>query len=159
MQLTSVIELSKAGWSPFLVCDYDQAKDFIAKKGSRILMKGPDGKTVHRALQLRKDGYAVIMLSKAILKSWQLEPGMQVRVSISKDDSEFGMAFPEEFQVVLEQDPEADAAFRSRKPGKQRGVLHFIDSGKTEETRIKRALDMAERLKNNALHGEENAPD
>lgn len=157
MELKSAIELSEGGYSPFLVCDYDLAKAFIEAHGSRIIIQGPDGKVIHRALQMRKDGYAVIMLSKAVLKSWKLEPGMEVKFSMQKDESEFGMAFPEEFQIVLDQDPEANSAFRERKPGKQRGVLHYIDSGKTEATRIKRALEMAEKLKNKALYGEENA--
>lgn len=158
MQIHSTIEVSKGGYSPFLVCDYDKAAAFIAKHGSRVLLIGPDGKTIHRALQLRKDGYAILMLSKAVLKGWKMEVGMKVEVLLKPDTSEFGMAFPEEFQIVLEQDPDADAAFRRRKPGTQRNVLYYIDSAKTEETRIKRALEMAERLKTNALHGEENAP-
>lgn len=158
LPIHSTIEVSAGGYSPFLVCDYDQAKAFIGQHGKRVLLIGPDGKTLHRALQLRKDGYAVLMLSKAVLKSWRLEVGMEVRVMLKPDTSEFGMAFPEEFQIVLEQDPDADAAFRRRKPGVQRNVLYYIHSAKSEETRIKRALEMAERLKHNALHGEENAP-
>ncbi len=156
MILKSYIESEPNGYAPQIFCTYDQAKDFIENHSSRVIIIGPDGKKLHRALQLRKDGYALIMLSRAVLKSWRCEIGDFVEVEMLPDTSEFGMAFPEEFQVVLDQDPEADKAFRARKPGKQRGVLHYIDSGKTEATRIKRSLEMAERLKNNALYGEEN---
>lgn len=141
---------------PILLLPHDQSSTFIETNGNRVIVKGPDQKPIHRALQLRKDGYALIMLNRQVLKAWGYLPGDSVEISITKDDSEFGMAFPEEFQVVLDQDPEANEAFRSRTPGKQRGVLHYIDSGKSEATRIKRSLEMAERLKNNALYGEEN---
>lgn len=156
MILKSYIESEPNGYAPQIFCEYDIAKDFIENHSKRVVIIGPDKKPLHRALQVRKDGYALIMLSRAVLKSWRYEIGDLVEVELLPDTSEFGMAFPEEFQIVLEQDPEATEAFRSRKPGKQRGVLHYIDSGKTETTRIKRALEMADRLKNNALYGEEN---
>ncbi len=142
---------------PIFLLPHDQSEAFIKENGKRVIVRGPDGKAIHRALQLRKDGYALVMINKEVLKAWHYLPGDKVKVSITKDDSEFGMAFPEEFKVVLDQDPEANQAFRARTPGKQRGVLHYIDSGKSESTRIKRALEIAEKLKNKALYGEENA--
>lgn len=141
---------------PILILDYDTIEKFIKANGKRVILRGPDQKAVHRALQLRKDGYAMIMVNQQVLKSWGYQNGDLIEISIEKDESEFGMAFPEEFAIVLEQDPEAEKAFRERLPGKQRGVLHYIDSGKSEATRIKRALEMAEKLKNNSLYGEEN---
>jgi len=154
MQLKSYIEAAPNGYGPHLICDYDQAKAFIEENSSRIIIVGPDGKDLHRALQMRKDGYAVILLSREVLKAWRCEIGDIVRVEIKADTSKYGMAFPEEFEIVLEQDPEAKAEFEARKPGKQRGVLHYIDSAKSEEARIKRALEIAEKLKNHTLYGE-----
>ena len=157
LQFTTEVEYTGRNFAgPIILLPHHESEAFIKEHGKRIILRGPDAKPVHRALQLRKDGYALVMVNQQILKSWGYQPGEMVEVSIEKDESEFGMAFPEEFQVVLEQDPEANEAFRARKPGKQRGILHHIDSGKTEETRIKRALEMAERLKTNSLYGEEN---
>lgn len=156
-KINTEVEFTGAQYSgPILLLPYDKSAVFIKKHGKRVILTGPDQKPLHRAIQLRKDGYAFIMLNQQVLKAWQYLPGDAVTVDIREDDSEFGMAFPEEFQVTLDQDPEAKAAFLERSPGKQRGVLHYIDSGKSEATRIKRALEMADRLKNKALHGEEN---
>lgn len=157
LQFTTEVEYTGRNFAgPIILLPYDESQAFIEAYGKRIILRGPDAKPIHRALQLRKDGYALVMVNQQVLKAWGYHPGDVVQVTIEKDESEFGMAFPEEFQVVLEQDPEAEEAFRARKPGKQRGVLHYIDSGKSEETRIKRALEMAERLKTNSLYGEEN---
>lgn len=155
MEIKSYIESAPRGYAPYLVCDYDRAKAFIDKHSKRVIMTGPDGEDLHRALQLRKDGYALIMLSKAVLKSWKKEVGDLVTVKIRPDDTEFGMPMPEEFKVTLEMDPEAAEAFNALNPGRKRGLLHYAGSPKTEASRIKRALELAEKLRTGTLHGGE----
>ncbi|QNR25016.1 YdeI/OmpD-associated family protein [Croceimicrobium hydrocarbonivorans] len=145
--------IKNTGGIPFVICDYDAALKFIEQHSKRVLIYGPDQKAIHRALQLRKDGYALIALSKAILKSWKLEVGDLVQIKVEPDTSEFGMSFPEEFKIVLEQDPEAAEVFERLKPGRQRGVLHYVSQPKGEESRIKRALEMAEKMRTGTLHG------
>ncbi|WP_421754831.1 YdeI/OmpD-associated family protein [Croceimicrobium sp.] len=145
--------IENTGGIPFVICDYDAAQKFIEQHSKRVLIYGPDQKAIHRALQLRKDGYALIALSKAILKSWKLEVGDLVQIKVEPDTSEFGMSFPEEFKIVLEQDPEAAEVFERLKPGRQRGVLHYVSQPKGEESRIKRALEMAEKMRTGTLHG------
>tara|TARA_B100001115_G_scaffold184631_1_gene187963 strand:- start:345 stop:809 length:465 start_codon:yes stop_codon:yes gene_type:complete len=145
--------IENTGGIPFVICDYDVAQKFIEQHSKRVLIYGPDQKAIHRALQLRKDGYALIALSKAILKGWKMEVGDLVQIRVEPDTSEFGMSFPEEFKIVLEQDPEAAAVFERLKPGRQRGVLHYVSQPKGEESRIKRALEMAEKMRTGTLHG------
>lgn len=155
MIIESFIEGKPDGAGAHLVADYDQSKTFIAENGRRIIFEGPDGKVLHRALQLRKDGYAIIGLSKAVLKAWKMQVGEKVKIEILKDESKYGMPFPEEFEVTLEQDPEAAAAFEALSDGRKRGLLHYADSAKSEASRIKRALELAEKLRNGTLHGDQ----
>ncbi len=153
MIIKSYIESAPRGYAPYLVCDYDQAKAFIDEHSKRVIMKGPDGEDLHRALQLRKDGYALIMLSKAVLKAWKLQVGDMVEVEIRPDLTKYGMPMPEEFEIVLEQDPDAAEAFEALNDGRKRGLLYYAGQPKSEASRIKRALELAEKLRTGTLHG------
>jgi uncharacterized protein YdeI (YjbR/CyaY-like superfamily) len=153
MTIESFIESAPNGYGPHVVIDYDAAKAFIALHKNRVIVYGPDNVGLHRALQLRKDGYALIMLSKEVLKMWRSEIGDLVNLRIEPDTSEYGMAFPEEFKIVLEQDLEAAAAFTDLNPGRKRGLLYYAASAKTEQTRIKRALELAKKLRTGTLYG------
>lgn len=153
MKIESFIESAPKGYAPFIVCDYDAAKAFIEAHSRRVIMRGPDQEDLHRALQLRKDGYALIMLSKAVLKAWKCEVGDKVTVEIRPDTTKYGMPMPEEFEIVLEQDPEAAEAFEALNDGRKRGLLYYAGGAKSEASRIKRALELAEKLRTGTLHG------
>ena len=56
---------------------------------------------------------------------------------------------PEEMEVLLAQDEEADRYFHQLTPGKQRSLLHIIGKPKTEATRLKKAIVITEYLKTN----------
>lgn len=99
------------------------------------------------ALHARKGGERYIMLSKRVRKEYEIDPELTLKVQLSEDDSEFGYPVPEEWQAILDFDEEAAVIFKNLSPGKQRSVLHMVSSAKREETRITRALRIAENLK------------
>ena len=99
------------------------------------------------ALHGRKGGGHYIMLSKRVRKEYEIDPELTLKVQLSEDDSEFGYPVPEEWQAILDFDEEAAVIFKNLSPGKQRSVLHMVSSAKREETRITRALKIAENLK------------
>lgn len=151
------IRQSEKGMGYFLEVDYDAALAFLKNNSSRILLDFDAGEKYHRALQKRKDGYAMITLSKQLLKDIKAEPGQKVKFNIVPDKSKYGMAFPEEFEELLAQDLEAKTAFEKLTPGRQRGVLHYVASGKSIDTRIKRSIEIAEKAKTERLYGQRNA--
>jgi hypothetical protein len=142
----------KSVFSAYLEVDHESAQAFIATEGKRILLQFKQGSSYHRALQLRKDGYALVALSKAVLKNQGFEIGDKVWFSLSKDDSEYGMPFSLFFKEVLSQDKAANIEFEKLTIGRQRGLLHYIDSAKTEETELKRSVEIAEKLKTDGLY-------
>lgn len=99
------------------------------------------------ALHARKGGDRYIMLSKRIRSEYEIDPEVILKVQLAEDESEFGYPVPEEWQAILDFDEEAAVIFRNLSPGKQRSVLHMVSSAKREETRITRALKIAENLK------------
>jgi hypothetical protein len=142
---------SDRSYSHYLEIDLAEAEAFLKKHNKRILLHLPNGKIYHRALQKRKDGYALVVLSKTLLKELEAHPNDLIRYTITPDESEYGMIFPEEFAEVLAQEPEAKKLFEALNPGKKRGLLHYIDGGKSIDARIKKALEVAGKLLSNSL--------
>ena len=58
----------------------------------------------------------------------------------------------EELTEVLAQEPEAAARFYAMTPGRQRSLAHYVLSAKRVDTRIKRALELAYKIKTNTLN-------
>ncbi len=56
---------------------------------------------------------------------------------------------PEEFREVLNQDAEGDRLFRALTPGRQRTLLHQINSAKDIDRRIHIGLVIVQHLKDN----------
>lgn len=139
------------GYSPYLELDLDQAKSFLAAYGQRVLLSFKGGGPYHRALQKRKDGYALILLSKAVLKEIGAQVGDLIEFTIAPDRSAYGMPMAEEFAEALALDPEGKKGFAALSPGRKRGLLHYVDSGKSTDTRIKRAWEVLEKIKTGTL--------
>lgn len=74
---------------------------------------------------------------------------MAVRVKLRKDESEFGLPMPEEFREVLQQDAAGRKFFDALTRGKQRTLLYLVNTAKSPEKRIARALTIVTHLKNN----------
>ena len=89
----------------------------------------------------------MILVNKERQKKLGLKEGMTVEVGLRKDDSEYGTPFPEELQEVFAQDDGAKAYFDALTAGKKRSLLHLVSSVKNVDTRIERALMIAQRLR------------
>ncbi|MEZ4918480.1 MAG: YdeI/OmpD-associated family protein [Saprospiraceae bacterium] len=92
------------------------------------------------------DGRYVISVNKKIQNSLKLKEGSRVEVLLKKDTSEFGLPMPEEFEELLNQEPEAKAYFDALTPGKKRTLLYAIAQPKRSEGRMIRALAVADHL-------------
>ena len=89
----------------------------------------------------------MILVNKDRQKKLGLKEGMSVEVGLRKDESEYGMPFPEELQEVFAQDDVAKAYFDGLTAGKKRSLLHLVNNVKNVDTRIERALMIAQRLR------------
>ncbi len=116
------------------------------EKNSRVLLHLGD-KAYHRALQLSRNGYNLIVLNRKMAKDHGIRVGAELEIVLEEDQSEFGMGFPEEFAEVLEQDPEGKDLFHRLSPGLQRGFLYYISSAKGVQTRVNRSLHVMTRLR------------
>ena len=94
---------------------------------------------------VNQTGY--ISVKGKILKDLDIHRDDEVSVSLSEDDSEYGLEFPEELKEVLHQDPEAEARFSKLPMGKRRYIIYYISQVKSSQKRIERSWTLMNNLK------------
>lgn len=122
------------------------SQQFITGKGSaRILCSIGQLPEFPCALIPRHERH-VIIASKKLIKEHNLQLEVPFSISIRTDPGN-GLELPEEFTEVLAQDEFAFQAYEALNDGGKRGYIYYIRQGKSIDTRIKRSLEIAEKLK------------
>lgn len=125
---------------------------FKEGKGAvRILCSVNGGEEFPCALNPRQGGY-VIISSKQLIKKHKLAPHVPFNVRVRSDVHD-GLQLPEELLEVMIQDERFSYEFEKLLPGRKRGLIYYIRSAKTVDTRIKRSLEIAEKVKTGTLYG------
>jgi uncharacterized protein YdeI (YjbR/CyaY-like superfamily) len=123
-------------------------KGTLLKDPAGILVKA--GQNQQSALQVRFSAVEEITALEPILKDYIREAvevektGLQVEL---KETSAYPV--PEEFQQILNGDPELKTAFEALAPGRQRGYLLYFSQAKQSKTRAARV----ERYRQQILDG------
>jgi hypothetical protein len=126
------------------------ANQLMDSKSRRVLCT-LDGSEEHQCAILHHgDGAYVITVNKKWRDALGLAFGMEVRVGLKKDQSEYGLPVPEELAELFHQDEKGNALFHALTRGKQRALLHIVGSVKSSEKRLLRALAVVEHLKANS---------
>ncbi len=127
----------------------DIAGQFIHGKGSvRILCSIGNKPEFHCALIPRHERH-VIIASLQLIKKHKLVQGVPFTITIRIDPGN-GLELPEELSEVLAQDEFAFNAYMALSDGGKRGYIYYIRQAKSIDTRIKRSLEIAEKLKQRA---------
>lgn len=150
MEFTSTIELSsnKLWGAHFGVPDVI-ARQFIEGDDRRVVCTLNEQVEYQCALLPHGEGSFVISVNKKIRDTLGLKPGSSVRVSLRKDESEYGLPMPEELEELLRQDEEGNRLFHALTPGKLRTLLYIVGHVKTSDKRLARSLTIVEHLKKN----------
>ena len=135
----------------------DVASKFKAA-GVRRLIAVINGHTCKRALQNHADGGSFLIVGGDLLKTCGLKLRSTATVSLTPDPEPDALDMPEAFALVLEQDDEARARWETFPVGRQRSLLHYISSAKQEATQIKRAWELAEKIRMHTLYGDKSRP-
>ena len=136
-------------WWFILIIPNKEAKKFIPKGTStgRALCSLNKNEAFQAAIMPKGDGSYFININKERRKSYGIDKGDEVHVVLSEDFSKYGLPMPEEFQEILNQDPEGDKFFHSLTPGKQRSLLHIIGKPKSVDLRIHKGFVILNYLK------------
>lgn len=121
---------------------------YFLEAGKKRMVCVLNGKhRLHCAINSRGEAGHYIMLSKRTREAFGLVRDDVLEVVLEADESEYGMPVPIEWEEVLLFDEHAAGIFEQLTPGRKRSILHLVASAKREETRINRALKIADNLK------------
>jgi hypothetical protein len=81
-----------------------------------------------------------IIINQDERRKLRIALGDMIEVQMQKDRSEYGMPLPEEFEVVMENDPSGKAYFHELTPGKQRSLIYLVLKVKNTDSRISKSL-------------------
>ncbi len=126
----------------------------LRNAGHRRLVGTLNGVPI-RLAQHTIEGQPGLLLSRQTLRAARARPGDTLQAVLQPDPTPDAIELGEEFAEVLLQDEAAAARFHSLTLGRQRGLAHYATSAKTPETRLKRALELARKLRTNTLYGDQ----
>ncbi len=128
--------------------------DALDAAGVRRLVGTMNGAPVSRGIIRNRHGERFLYLSRDLLRALRADVGDLVEVEVRPDPAPLQIDLGEELAAALEQDDEAAARWATFTPGRQRSMASYVTSAKREETRIKRALELAHRLRTYTLYGD-----
>lgn len=116
-----------------------------------------NGVPFNLALQNRAgEAIRYLGLSRQTLRALKARAGDVIAVVCQPDETPDDIALAEELYEVFQLEPEAAARFYALTPGRRRSMAHYVSSAKGIDTRIKRALELAYKLRTNTLYGDVN---
>ena len=98
-----------------------------------------------------KDG-RYLFFGKKILNEFGVRAGSRVEVTIAPDPDPNRVEVPQELELALAHNDEARARWETFTPGRKRGLCHHVISAKRKETRIRRSVELAEKIRQHQLH-------
>ncbi|MEZ4700501.1 MAG: YdeI/OmpD-associated family protein [Rhodothermales bacterium] len=128
--------------------------DSYTSRGIRRVIATINGCPFRRAIQRNANGESLVIVGASMLREVRATFGDVVIVELAPDPEPDRIDLGDELTEVLEMDEEAAARFYSFSPGKQRSLAYHVTSAKREETRIKRALEIAHKLRTYTLYGD-----
>jgi Bacteriocin-protection, YdeI or OmpD-Associated/Domain of unknown function (DUF1905) len=135
-------------WGYHILVEMEQAAPFL-NGDKRVICTVNQQTSFHAALMSNGKGEYFILFSKDRCKALKLRLNDPLLVHLAPDESKYGMPLAEEFEEMMYQDPEGDRLFHALTPGKQRNLLHIINSAKSSDLRITRSYAILEHLKAN----------
>lgn len=99
----------------------------------------------HGGVLKRRDGWYLVQMGRATLKKIKATLHESFEVHIAIDTTELGYEIAEEMRAVLEQDDEGRKQWEQLTDGQKRSFLHFVNSAKSVDVRIKRAFHILKR--------------
>jgi hypothetical protein len=123
------------------------AKAFAEGNDRRVVCTLNGSVEFQCAIMPAGEGVFFINLNKQLRDKLKLKEGSRVRVSLCKDESEFGLPMPQELDELLQMDEEGRRLFMALTPGKKRNLLYITGQPKTPDGRLRRAVIVVDHLR------------
>jgi hypothetical protein len=112
-----------------------------------------NGAAFSLAINNLKSGERYFAVSNALRKAAKIGVGDPVKVDFHLVDPNI-VELPEELEVVIAQDPDAEKVWNTFTPGMQRSLAHYVITAKSVDVRIKRALELMFKIKTGGLYSQ-----
>ena len=122
------------------------AEKFLDGKGPPRIFCSVEGSAEFPCALNPRHGRYVIIASKQLIKKNKLAVDVPFKISI-RHDPHNGLGLPEELAEVLNQDEVASKAYEALNDGHKRGLIYYINQAKSIDSRIKRSLEIMEKMK------------
>lgn len=133
-------------WSFYVPIPKEIGDKFIEGDNRRVKCTINSSNPIYTALMYKGEVYS-IYVKKAFMKKHGLSKGNEVKVTLAKDSSEYGMPVPESFQVLMDQDEEGMKYFKQLTMGKQRSLIHIVGKVKNVDSQLAKGLAIMHHLK------------
>lgn len=87
----------------------------------------------------------IIQMGKQTIKKAKVDLHNEIEVQLKRDNTDHGFDIPVEFEELLLQDEDGRLAWEKLTPGAQRSYLHYLNSCKSSDTKIKRSIAVLQR--------------
>jgi hypothetical protein len=128
--------------------------DSFRARGVERVIATINGFRCRRALVSDGIGGLMIIAGRQLLRDAKVAPGDVVPMIIEPDPEPKVIDLSEEFEAVLALDEEAASRFAALTVGQRRGLAHYLSSAVRPETRLKRAQEVATKLRTYTLYGD-----
>jgi hypothetical protein len=145
----------KTGWTYILIpAEVAEQLNPGSRKGFRV--KGRLDKLLVSALALLPMGGGdfIIPLNGKMRKKLGKGKGDKIQLEMALDDNPDPVPMPEDFEACLADEPDAKTFFYQMPRSHQRYYIKWINSAKTEQTRVKRITQAVIGLAQKHLYGE-----
>lgn len=154
IQFTATVVRLDTGMRYHVLPVPDNVAEKLKASGVGRLIATINGHTSKRALQNHADDGSFLIVGRDLLKTCGLKKGSITTVALAPDPSPDELDMPDTFALVLKQDKAALERWNTFTAGRKRSLLHFITSAKQEATQIKRAWELAEKIRTHTLSGD-----
>lgn len=137
----------------FIVVPANISTSFLDAKIKRTIGT-INGTPFNLALLSDGKGGRYLAVGQALKKAAKIVEGSRVQVSIQPDPNPDLILLCEEMEAIFELDEEAGKIFFGFTKGMQRSLAYYANSAKQSETRIKRALELAQKMKTGQLYSQ-----
>ena len=147
MQFVAIVDKFSEGlWSFHVIVPKEIVNALTQDGKKRVMCSIGNHEAFHAGFMPDGKGNDFIKLNKERMISFGLEVGMEVKVTLEKDISKYGMAMPEEFAEVLETDEVGAGFFEQLTAGKKRSLIYAVSMVKNSDGRITKALIILDHL-------------
>lgn len=134
----------KGAW--YYILYPNSVEEEFGTKGRLRVLGTMNGFDVDRALIPQGDGTHVFILGGELRKKLGVHLGDRIEMQFHVNPNPDVIDVPEELEIALEMEPELQVVYDRQTPGTKRGISYWINSGKRQETRAKRAAEIMRRF-------------